>query len=223
MVTKFKPVLIRKETCRLLLQQCKANNVKFNACLNLILSLALRKTLDKFFPDTQSRFFYEKNITYLTVISNRKMFDFDNTFSTLGCFISFFGYCLNENLENEEVVYAKFWTLCNQETADMRRLIESDEILAGIDMNRFFAHFLTSNIGLMPSSLSQNKLIEFTQRYRTTSLLHLLSSILFMVSACSINETLSLSFIFTTKLMSHQMIDCLIEFVHEIIDKIIKL
>jgi hypothetical protein len=222
----MRPVLIENEKFRALVAKCKANNAKVNSCLNLIFALATHQTLDKFFPDPQSRYFYEKTMTYITLISNRNLFDLDKTFSNFGNFFSQFGCHLNdENLGDEMKVFSKFWKLCKKETESMRRLIESKEIVE-IDFNRaeagqkLLAHFVTSNIGIMPSSLTKDKLVEFTQRYVHS---HMMSCIFFMVGACTINETLSLSFLYSTKVMSSRMIDCLIDSVQEIINKVIKM
>ena len=162
------------------MQKCKSNQVKFNGCLTLILSVAVKITMAKLLGSNNQNYF--NKIGYQSAISNRGIFDInDGSFSELGVFITQFLYAFkNEDFDIEDVTvnaaefYAdKFWQLCRKENSKMHSQIQSNifiDLDYGLLMKsgKFFSHFLFSNVGLIQTEPNQIHATERIWKYSST-------------------------------------------------------
>lgn len=223
--SKLKTLIIEKDKYELLMAKCKKNKVKFNGCLNLIFSLGVKFILEKF-TNKHDGLFYQ-NITNLGLISNRHVFDFDpKSYTSNGIFLSYYGHTFKDDvrIENLGEFYKRFWQSCKEDTNAIRSKI-GNNMFDLIDLNlwedgQFFSHLFSSNVGIVPSSLTNGKLLEITQRFMH---FHVPDGSLFMYGACSISSRLCLSILYSKKVIHQKHVDYLIEIIEKIIDDIIRL
>lgn len=218
--SRFRTLLVDSDKYGPLLAECKANGAKFNGCLNLIISLTLRSFLKKLSGKIQ-------DIAYIMLVSHREIFNLDkDKYSSLGFFITEFNYVQKESFENldPDAFRKKFWAVCKEESKATHEYVESNRFNR-VDLNalgengKMFAHFISSNIGVIPSSLTDEKLVEFVQRYIH---FHICEAYLFMFGACSINQRLSVSVLFPGRFIGTDQADEFIQMMNDIIDTLIK-
>lgn len=212
-----------------LVARCKKNGVKMTACLNLIISMSLKFMLEKLTTDHQSEFY--KTITYIGMISNRDRFQelasSSSQYSSLGVFTSNYEHKFEEQVEFEKRVdfyKSRFWSICRQETSQMREHMDRDELRFGDyrtwKQDEYFMHFVTSNIGVMPSSLTQEKLVVVKQR-----VMHCKTSpqYLFMSGSCSVDDSLTMTILYSTRSLNLHRVNFIIECMDKIVDDIISI
>ena len=215
---RIKPILIGADKYNRLLAKCKSNGAKFNGCLNLILTIALRNVLKKFGMNDREK------ITYILLMSQRNKFisDKDKNLSAMGYYITELPYSHAEESAEDELDEKRFWSLSKAETNTTQENLNSNKLYR-VDLNTYgsdgmlFSHFTSSNIGLIPSSLTDEKLIELTERYIH---FHLSGGILFMCGACSVSQQLSLAILYPSCL-GREPIEFLAESINRIIDRLL--
>lgn len=218
--TKFEPVSIDGERYKRLVEKCKANHVKFNSCLNQIITFAFRALLKQIGAD------HKEKIAFMMLISNRNRFNLDeDKYSSMGFYISELDQvrCECLELDNLDEFRSRFWDVCRDETKATHELINAkhlnrvDFTAKGSDDN-LYIHFISSNVGVISSSMNDQNLVQFEDRFINSKIG---AAYLFFIGACSIDSKLSLSVSYSSKFISRNQIRYFVDSISEVIDLLI--
>ena len=157
--SKFRTLTVSKADMSKLLAKCKENGVKMTSCLNIINSLAIRMIYEKFdqftLPNT--------NIQYVINVSLRESPEYQSyasygNYDSIGCYIGLALSSLKENLSIKNPNWmSDFWKLCKVDNDDFHHRLERGD----------FIHFGNSNLGVMQSSITDQKLIKIRKAFAT--------------------------------------------------------
>lgn len=174
--SKFRTLVIQKNDLARILKKCKDNNVKLTTFINMCLVLAIRMIYEK----NQQNYPKESaTINFTTNISLREfpeylMYNPEKNY--VGCYIGLSFSTFRERLYfyNNPNWINEFWRLSKKESDDFHERLAKGEYIHSINLppkkkehDEFFYHFGNSNLGSLPSSLDDRRMIKIRQAFAT--------------------------------------------------------
>lgn len=176
--SKFRTLLLKPPDLKKLMKKCKENNVKLTTFINMALIMAIRlinKKLDK----TET---VKNPVNFTTNISLREFEDFQNftknntcnRSEAIGCYISLYYNTFKDNFSFHDYNQWKseFWRYAQKESETFHKRLKDNDFIGSISLphekkteNDFFYHFGNSNLGVLSSNNTENKLIQIKQTY----------------------------------------------------------
>lgn len=231
--SKFRSLIIQKIDFDKIVKKCKENKVKITMFMNMCLVQAVRLLYEKF--DEELNYLIEEPVIHFTTnISLREFDEFgsdsQNKNDTIGCYVSLdfstFDKQMNFGTRNWD---HNFWSICKQESDQFHSKLKAREFIHSIrlpnrkkDYNEFFYHFGNSNLGILKSSISMNKLIQIKQTFATGKFSKENFLCWFTNLMATIDDQLCWTISFNSYFISQEVISILIENLTKIIKKLIK-
>lgn len=231
--SKFRSLIIQKIDFDKIIKKCKENKVKITMFLNMCLVQAVRLLYEKF-DDELNYLINEPVIHFTTNISLREFeeygLDSQNKNDTIGCYVS-----LDFSTFNKPMNYGtrnwnhNFWSICKKESDQFHSKLKAREFIHSIrlpygkmDNNEFFYHFGNSNLGILESCISKNKLIQIKQTFATGKFSKDNFLCWFTNLMATIDDQLCWTISFNSYFISQEMINILIENLAKIIKQLIR-
>ncbi len=219
--TRSNYVKIPSDVFPKLVNKCKTEKTKVNACLNVVLCCAIKSLYKELGLDNS----LPENLVYINSVSLRGSF-LNECGSNEGEMYSPMGYLIGRyinKLSSDQVDnFDSFWSRVRDESSDMYSRIEKMEHLNKINWllnmdsdDILIHHFFLTNIGEM-SKFAKTKMFKITERYDTSYISRDYKSGLFFFSVCSMHEQLFISMNHSGRIIPDPKI------AHELVDSVNK-
>ena len=230
--SKFRTLLIKKPDFEKILKKCKENNTKLTSFLNMVLIAAFRLVNLKY--DKTCLTSYE-SIHYTTNISLREFDEFkkccNNGNETIGCYIGLMtGSFYNSfNFKDSSKWKPDVWKYAKEESKKFHDRLRNKEFVHTLSLpygnkeaNNYLYHFGMSNLGVLESSLTKNKLIQIKQTFASTKYSRESFLCWFTNLIGTIDNELCWTISFNSHVMKQEIITTFIEYITKIIKELIR-
>lgn len=207
--SKFKIFSIDGEYYNRLINKCKLENVKMNSCFNLVFALATRM-LYRSKLDLNN----DETVVYCNGVSLRNYLKTltDHDFRSISYLANKFVITLPAKQDGKD-----FWKLAKENSINIHSKLEDNQLKRPNDPKesnqnqKLFYHFFLSNYGLLPSSLTTNKLIE-VENFMATQYIHKNNnSFICFIFASTINNKVTFTVRFNSNFVCPSLIDLFIK------------
>ena len=222
--SKFRTFIIGDSDLAKLLQKCRQNETKLTSLLNMVIILALKK----FYMSNGDEETKNDPITFANIVSLRELEEFKLLKSdTLGYFASIYlNAYRDKNALSDSDWQKKLWLLAQQESKSFHILLNNGQFTQPIWLtipkaeNEFWYHFANTNLGVVDSSLTKNRLIRVDQTF--TSLKYPANrSYWFINMLATVNNQLCWTVHFDSHYIKQEFISIIIENIRQIINDLI--
>jgi hypothetical protein len=206
MNTRFKRFKIESSVFSKLVQKCKQESTKVNACLNIILGIVMKSIYEKLNIPPQ-------DFVYLNSIALRNQFLPSSTdpFSSFGYLIG--RYINKHQYASLDLSLMQFWDLVRHESSEMHMKLDKWEHLNTIDWSKatfdqqikVYHYFLTNIADLRNFSQSheEDSSIKIEERYDMGYISNSFKSGLFFFCVCTIENELYVSLNYSNRMIQN--------------------
>lgn len=231
--SKFRTLVVHKPDLSRILAKCKQNGVKLTTFLNMTIALAIKLIYEQFENDYYLKE-VEPVINYTTNISLREFPEYQSFCTdkngSIGCYI---GLSINSLKSKIDLTYPNwtedFWYLSNLESQVFHEKLDRGEFVHSIylpnrkkERDKFFYHFGNSNLGVLPSSISEKRLIRIKQTFATGKYSRENFLCWFSNLIATVEGQLCWTISFNTQFIKQEIISLLVEKMTQIIKELIK-
>ena len=221
--SKFRTFIIAESELGKLLQKCRQNETKLTSLLNMIIILALKR----FYLSNGDEQTKHDPITFANIVSLRELEEFKLLKpDTLGYFASIYLNAFRDKNALSGTDWQKeLWLLAQQESKSFHILLNNGQFTQPIWLtipkaeNEFWYHFANTNLGVVDSSLTENRLIRVEQTF--TSLKYPANqSYWFINMLATVNNQLCWTVHFDSHYIKQEFISIIIQNIRQIIHDI---
>jgi len=202
-----------------LLELCKRENAKFNACADLILSLAMKRIYPRHFAEPCEDVIFGNSVALRQFLSNSEL----KENPAMGMLISH--YLFSQKVDFSEVDFSReFWQAAREFSNNLHeRLKNLDFETLDFDELRdeqMFFHFYFSNVGTIPTSFARQPLLKLKRMFGFRNNRYVSKKLVFYGMGVTVDGEFNLSLMYNSAFYPTEAIHDYVNTLQEIVDKL---